>query len=36
MSKVLVSLIGTGKQASGDSSNNRYITTDYILDGKSI
>jgi CRISPR-associated Csx2 family protein len=34
MSKVLVSLIGTGKQASGDSSNNRYITTDYILDGK--
>ena len=32
MAKVLISLIGTGKQASGDDKNNRYETTDYILE----
>ena len=34
MAKVLISLIGTGKQASGDNSNNKYETTDYILENK--
>lgn len=34
MAKVLISLLGTGRQASGDDVNNRYETTDYIIDGK--
>ncbi len=32
MAKVLISLIGTGKQASGDDKNNKYETTDYVLE----
>ena len=34
MAKILISLLGTGKQAKNDNSNNRYETTDYLLDGK--
>jgi len=34
MAKILVSLLGTGKMASGDYEKNRYEVTDYILDGK--
>ena len=34
MAKVLISLIGTGKMAKGDDSDNRYETTDYILEDK--
>ncbi len=34
MAKVLISLIGTGRQAKGDDNNNKYETTDYVLDGK--
>jgi CRISPR-associated Csx2 family protein len=34
MAKVLIALIGTGRYAKGDDKNNRYETTDYILDGK--
>jgi CRISPR-associated Csx2 family protein len=34
MAKILISLLGTGRVASGDNENNKYETTDYILDGK--
>lgn len=33
MAKVLVSLLGTGKKASGDETENEYLKTDYLLDG---
>ena len=32
--KVLISLIGTGKNAKGDNSDNRYQTTDYLIENK--
>ena len=34
MARILISLIGTGRQASGDNLNNRYETTDYLLEDK--
>ncbi|BDY11962.1 TIGR02221 family CRISPR-associated protein [Hydrogenimonas cancrithermarum] len=34
MTKVLISLLGTGKQAKGDFSKNEYLTTDYVVKGK--
>jgi len=34
MARVLIALIGTGRQASGDNLNNKYETTDYVLDNK--
>jgi len=34
MSKILISLIGTGKKAKGDDKNNQYTTTDYLVEGK--
>jgi len=34
MSKILISLLGTGQLAKGEDNNNKYETTDYILDGK--
>ncbi len=34
MAKILISLIGTGKYAKGDEENNRYETTDYIIEDK--
>jgi len=34
MAKILISLLGTGRTAKGDSEKNRYETTDYLLDGK--
>jgi len=34
MAKILISLLGTGRPASGDNESNEYETTDYILDGK--
>ncbi len=34
MANVLVSLIGTGKQAAGDKEANNYVTTDYLFEGK--
>ena len=34
MAKILISLLGTGRKAKGDNTQNRYETTDYIFDGK--
>ncbi|GHS86299.1 CRISPR-associated protein [Campylobacterota bacterium] len=34
MAKVLISLLGTGTSAKGDTNRNRYETTDYAVDGK--
>ena len=34
MAKILISLLGTGRQAKGDNESNEYERTDYILDGK--
>jgi len=34
MAKVLISLIGTGRRAKGDRTNNAYETTDYMIDKK--
>ena len=35
MAKILVSLLGTGRKAKGDNTQNKYETTDYVFDGKS-
>ena len=34
MAKILISLIGTGKQAKGDTKNNQYKLTDYKIEDK--
>ena len=34
MARVLISLLGTGRIADGDKLNNRYQTTNYLLEGK--
>jgi CRISPR-associated Csx2 family protein len=34
MAKILISLLGTGRYAKGDSSKNIYETTDYLLENK--
>jgi len=34
MAKVLIALLGTGRKAKGDDTNNRYEVTDYILENK--
>ncbi|MDR1912831.1 MAG: TIGR02221 family CRISPR-associated protein [Helicobacteraceae bacterium] len=34
MSKVLISLLGTGRSAKGDNNKNIYATTDYTLEGR--
>jgi len=34
MAKILISLLGTGRQAKGDNEKNEYERTDYILDSQ--
>lgn len=34
IAKVLISLIGTGRIAKGDSEKNEYQTTDYLIENK--
>ena len=34
MARVLISLLGTGRIADGDKLNNRYQTTNYLLEGE--
>ena len=34
MAKILISLLGTGKYAKGDSEKNEYEKTSYLLEGK--
>jgi hypothetical protein len=34
MAKILISLLGTGKKAQGDFSNNEYETVDYKIENK--
>jgi len=34
MAKILISLLGTGKKAKGDTERNRYEVTDYELEGR--
>ena len=34
MAKILITLVGTGKQAKGDDEKNEYVGTDYEIEGK--